>query len=225
MKELPYFKFTPTEWLTGDIVYESFEVQGLFISICVVYWQRGGNLSLEDIEKRYKKPTALDSLIGRFISVTDGFISVKFLDEQFKERGYISTVNSQNGSKGGRPKGAKTLVTKATANRPQSEPKAKKSNIEQEEDKEKEQKIEFEVFYNLYQKKVDGKDAKLKWDKLSLETQELILAHVPKYVLSTPDKQFRKSPLVYLNKESWNDEVKNIPKETKYIAQHNIVTN
>lgn len=134
-KGLPYFKFTPTEWLTGDICYEDFEVQGLFINICALYWQRDGKLSVEDINRRYKKPTAFDSLIDRFISVTDGFITIDFLEEQLEERGHQSVVNSANGKKGGRPK---TKGTKANANRNESEEKAKKRQQEEEEEKEKE---------------------------------------------------------------------------------------
>ena len=53
-KNFPYFKFTATEWLTGDIVYESLELQGLFINVCAVYWQRDGKLTIEDLIKRYK---------------------------------------------------------------------------------------------------------------------------------------------------------------------------
>jgi hypothetical protein len=132
-KGLPYFKFTPTEWLTGDICFESFEVQGLFINICALYWQRDGKLSIDDIEKRYKKPTALVSLIDRFITVTDGVISIAFLDEQFIERKHISVVNSDNGSKGGRPK---TKGKKPTAKRIQSEDKANESQQEEEGEEE-----------------------------------------------------------------------------------------
>ncbi len=132
-KGLPYFKFISTEWLTGDICFESFEVQGLFINICAVYWQRDGNLSIEDLEKRYKKPTALDSLLGRFILVKDGFISIKFLDEQLQERNHISAINSTNGSKGGRPK---TQETKPTAKRPLSEKKPIRRRIRSKEEKE-----------------------------------------------------------------------------------------
>ncbi len=131
---LPYFKFTPTEWLTGDIVYEEYDVQGLFINICAIYWQRNGRISLEDIEKRYKKATALGSLIGRFISVKEGFIAIDFLDEQLTERGHISIQNSKNGSLGGRPKQSETLKKKPNANRTQSEPKAKESQEEEEKE-------------------------------------------------------------------------------------------
>jgi hypothetical protein len=36
---------------------------------------------------------------------------------------------------------------------------------------------------------------------------EILFVHVPGYVNSTPDKQFRKAPLVYLNSKSFNDEI------------------
>lgn len=133
-KGLPYFKFTPTEWLTGDICFEDFEVQGLFINICALYWQRDGILSVDDINRRYKKPTALDLLFDRFISVNDGFITIEFLKEQLEERGHISMVNSANGKLGGRPK---IKVEKPTAKRPLSESKANESQKEEEKEQEK----------------------------------------------------------------------------------------
>ena len=65
-KNFPYFKFIATEWLTGDIVYEDFECQGLFINICALYWQRDGKLSIDDINRRYKNESIIQSLSGRF---------------------------------------------------------------------------------------------------------------------------------------------------------------
>lgn len=122
---------------------------------------------------------------------------------------------SSNGALGGRPKNPKKgLGNLDNPNKP------KKAVTVTDTVNDNVTKIEFEVFYDLYQKKVDGKDAKIKWDKLDLETQQLILIHVPKYVRSSPDKQYRKSPLVYLNKESWNDEVKEPPKEIPNIPPH-----
>lgn len=129
-KGLPYFKFTATEWLTGDIVYEPFEIQGLFINICALYWQREGKLTLEDLEKRYKQATAIQSLIGRFMFVNDGFISISFLDEQFIERKHISKTNSINGSLGGRAKkaNAKRTVSESVANKNKNKKENKKEN-------------------------------------------------------------------------------------------------
>jgi hypothetical protein len=153
-KNFPYFKFFPTEWMTGDIVFEDFETQGLFINICALYWQRNADLSIEDINKRFKYPSKLANLTDRFFSLSEDKILIKFLDEQLVDAGHISKTNSLNGSKGGRPKGAKTLSKKPTANRPQSETKAKKSKEEEEKEKEKEINITYEEFLN-YAKTID----------------------------------------------------------------------
>ena len=77
-------------------------------------------------------------------------------------------------------------------------------------DKEKEQELieEFEtLFWNPYGKKINKDRCFKKWQKLDNENKEKIKVHVPAYVGSTPDKQFRKHPLTYLNNESWNDEI------------------
>jgi hypothetical protein len=155
-KGLPYFKFTPSEWLTGDICFEDLETQGLFINICAWYWQRDGNLTISDIEKRYNKPTALSSLSNRFLNVENGIIKIVFLDEQLEERKHISKTNSENGSKGGRPK---TLEEKPTAFISVSEIKPTENPIRKEEEKKKKRKESvipsFLDFYE-YAKTLDG---------------------------------------------------------------------
>jgi hypothetical protein len=134
-KDLPYFKFIATEWLTGNIVYEPFDVQGLFINICALYWQREGFLTLSEVEHRYKRKIQIAKLTERFISVNDGFIKIGFLDEQLIERQYVSNKNSVNGKLGGRP----TLEKN----------KAKKSNKEEEKEEEKKRirKEEEQLFF------------------------------------------------------------------------------
>ena len=143
-KGLPYFKFTPSEWLTGDICFEDLEVQGLFINICAWYWQRDGHLKISDIERRYNKPTALNSLYNRFLNVDNDTIQIVFLDEQLIDRNHISKTNSINGGKGGRPK---TKVIKPNAFNSLSESKANEKPIRKEEEKKRKElprKISFE---------------------------------------------------------------------------------
>lgn len=135
-KGLPYFKFTPSEWLTGDIVFEDFELQGIFINVCALYWHRDGQLSYSELEKRIKTDRLI-SLTDRFISVKDGFISIDFLDEQFQERNFKSSINRENGKKGGRPKVNDSKEIKPNANRTLTELKANETNIEEEEEKNK----------------------------------------------------------------------------------------
>ena len=66
----------------------------------------------------------------------------------------------------------------------------------------------FENFWNLYDKK-RGSKTKIenKWDKLSESTQAEIMAYIPRYIESQPDKQFRKDPSTFFNNESWKDEL------------------
>ena len=68
--------------------------------------------------------------------------------------------------------------------------------------------IEFDIFWNFYDKKV-GKKEKIetKWNKLTLEVQQKIIDYIPKYIESQPDKKYRKNPETFLNNESWNDEI------------------
>lgn len=69
-------------------------------------------------------------------------------------------------------------------------------------------KIEFEKFWNEYDKKV-GEKIKVfnKWKVLPDSDKLKILEHIPKYKLSQPDKKYRKNPETYLNNKSWNDEI------------------
>ena len=69
--------------------------------------------------------------------------------------------------------------------------------------------VPFETFWNLYDKKEDRIKCEGKWNKLTLKEQEKCIANLPNYILSTPDKQFRKNPATYLNNKSWENEISN----------------
>ena len=65
----------------------------------------------------------------------------------------------------------------------------------------------FEIFWSMYDKKVN-KVASLKyWGKLRPTDHMAIMQHVEVYVESTPEKQFRKDPVNYLKDRVWEDEV------------------
>ena len=100
-KNFPFFKFIATEWMTGNIAFESLGAQGLFINICALYWQRDCVLQYDEIVKRYKNPVELKELKGNYFSLNgDGTISIKFLDEQFSETRKVSVARSISGKKG-----------------------------------------------------------------------------------------------------------------------------
>lgn len=124
-----YFKFIATQWLTGDIILQPLAVQGLFINICALYWQRDGILTIDEINKRYKNPKELKELVNNFCKIKNNFIKIAFLDEQLIDANHISKVNSENGKKGGRPA---LNRNKANGLNSQSEKKQSRSKVEVE---------------------------------------------------------------------------------------------
>lgn len=68
--------------------------------------------------------------------------------------------------------------------------------------------IPFNEFWDLYDYK-KGKKSRVeaKWESLKDSERIAIMDNIPAYKLSTPDKQFRKQPMVYLNNEAWLDEI------------------
>ena len=57
MIELPYFKFRPDEWFTGDITMEEFELQGIFVNVIALYWKKDCNITLGKLKRRYRSIT------------------------------------------------------------------------------------------------------------------------------------------------------------------------
>jgi len=97
-KELPYFKFEPAEWLTGRISLESFQVQGAFLNLCCLYWQRLGDVKIKEAQLRLK--ANYQKLVTSEMIVEVGEkISIKFLDTQLDERLEISKKASIAGKK------------------------------------------------------------------------------------------------------------------------------
>lgn len=67
---------------------------------------------------------------------------------------------------------------------------------------------DFEIFWEVYDKKIGSKPKlKKKWDSLTEPEREAALEYIPGYVKATPDKKYRKNPETFLNNKSWNDEI------------------
>ena len=66
----------------------------------------------------------------------------------------------------------------------------------------------FERAWNLYEKKV-GCKAKLekKWNSMSKKDRKDAIEYIPIYVLSQPDKLYRKNFQTFLNQRGWEDEL------------------
>lgn len=119
---LPYFKFNVSAWISGKITLEKMDVQGLFINISALYWQREGNLTLTETKRRLTqvKPKAFDSLIeSGLIKLKGDNLTINYLDEQLAERKEKHEINKANGLLGGRPKKPKAFdsLTETKGNR------------------------------------------------------------------------------------------------------------
>lgn len=67
--------------------------------------------------------------------------------------------------------------------------------------------LEFDAIWLTYERKGNRKTSKARYVKLSESDRDAIFKHVPIYVRSTPEKQYRKNFEAYINQEVWNDEV------------------
>lgn len=67
--------------------------------------------------------------------------------------------------------------------------------------------IPFSDFWGKYDYcKGKKSDVEAKWVALTDEERTLTMESLDKYLLSTPDKTYRKYPMSYLNTEAWNEE-------------------
>lgn len=139
MKETiyPYFQFQAGIYLAGNIQNCSLASQGLFINLCSLYWQRGLNISLKSIKKRYRN-SPIDDLITDLLEEgvielkEDENINIKFLDEHHKTVLDLSKKRSQNGRKGGQKKASnKQNSSKTLASTKQAESKTLPSREEE----------------------------------------------------------------------------------------------
>ncbi len=108
-KELPYFRFYPSEWLEGDITLENEKTQGFFTLLCAWYWKKDCDVDLKFINKRLIKGKAtlkqcLETLIdSEIVKISNGEeITIKFLDEQFYLLGQNRDKRVEAGRKGGK---------------------------------------------------------------------------------------------------------------------------
>lgn len=67
----------------------------------------------------------------------------------------------------------------------------------------------FDEFWDLYAKKTGRPKCESKFKKLKDEEIEKIFLALPAYVVSTPEKKYRKDPMTWLNGQHWNDEIIN----------------
>tara|TARA_R110002012_G_scaffold162328_1_gene324571 strand:- start:1985 stop:2482 length:498 start_codon:yes stop_codon:yes gene_type:complete len=112
---------------------------------------------------------------------------------------------------------ATCVFNNITSNLDMSDARFSKGERVTDEDARKEKA--FEMFWNLYDKKVDVTRCKKSFMQLSLTEMGEAIKGVKEYVESTPNKRYRKNPTTWVNNKGWSSEVLLDKKKTnRYIA-------
>lgn len=195
--------------------------KGCYIDLLGLQFQLG-HLSIEQIK----------NILGADFNQWNN-LKVKFREDEegnfFNERLETEILKrksfSERGRKGGNPNLKKGISNPYYHNKDKlkdnliNKQKDKLSEIDIETDigleekegvgeKEGRDKFPFEDFWESYQKKRDTAKCIQKWKRLKDCEKEKIMQVVSDYVKSTPDPQYRKNPLTWLNGKCWNDQIK-----------------
>lgn len=150
-KELPYFKFYPTEYLLGSITLQDFRLQGVFINLCAYYWQKGCVVSKGELDQRFSNASGdLDFLKkANIIYVTnENFVKIKFLDEQWGELYKTHLKRKKSGRLGGQAS-VKHRLSNAQAT-------LKHLDKDKEEDKDKNKDSDFFSIFGKFRDAYPG---------------------------------------------------------------------
>jgi hypothetical protein len=173
----PAFLFYSSDFLLGTLVMP-FEDKGKYITL-LSYMHQNGRIS-EDTAKLLVGAVS-DNLKLKFKIDENGLWYNERLEEEILKRRSYGNSSRTNGQLGGRPPLDKV-----------------NENISE--------KYPFEKFWKMYDKPTEKQSCILKWNKLTESDKELIFQRLPLYVAATPERQFRKNPLTYINRKIWLDD-------------------
>lgn len=225
LRDQPYLPLYIQDFLTDEKLMEcSASTLGIYIKLmCILHKQEEyGVILLKQKDKQsdkqeinfaakvarflpYNLPevqSALNELLSEKVLFIEGD---KLIQKRMQKDGLISDERSKSGSEGGKKTQLKNRKFAKAKN---------KANSEDEYDTVNDIKIDinkgvdFEIFWNLYDKKVGLKEkVQKKWLALKVKEQEAAIAYIPNYKIAQPEKKFRKDPSTFLNNKSWLDEL------------------
>ena len=223
-QELPYFRFVVQEWQNGDISLESYELQGLFISVCGFYWIHDCSITKAMLQKKYRDAENLIILlieldILKHDESTDK-IQISFLNEQFDLLSEKRKRRQDAGSLGGKQKSsnAKAMLKQ-------------KGSYKIREDKIREDKNYteiFEIFKKEYLGTKRGLDTEFKNFQKHKDWKEVIELLLPSLEKQKKARAIKKGNgdfvpewknlSTYINNRCWEEEI-NSDKTTTYGQQ------
>lgn len=203
MAKDPAFLFYPGDWLGGTMAM-SFEDKGIYISLLMLQFNNGH--MTKDMMGQYighMFGQFWDKHSSKFGQDENGLYYNKKLDaEKDRRKSFVdSRFNNKTGknqfSEVDKPDGHTTThMSKHMEN----------ENIIGIKEGVETIKRSFEIFWNLYEKKIGKPKSLNEWKKLTPEEQAAALKYIPAYKL-IKEKQFRKDPERFLRNKCWNDEL------------------
>lgn len=102
MDQLQWFKFSPANWTMGRISKMPYDVQGAYLRLCCIYWNKECNLSIEDAKLELSfVENAYDNLTHYgIVKLHEEHIQIEFLDEQYDTIMQRKAKLSKAGKKG-----------------------------------------------------------------------------------------------------------------------------
>jgi hypothetical protein len=205
----PAVLFYTGDFLNGCLCL-TMEERGQYITLLCLQHQ-SGHLSEKTI--RLSLGSVSVDVMAKFKKDENGLYFNERMEIETAKRLQFLDSRRINGAKGGRPKN-----NDETEIEPYAKPYGK-ANINLSENRninenininidENEEKIHFDFFWNLYNKKVGDKSkCQKKWDLLSENEKLIILDSLPDFLSQYSDKQYQPYPETYLNQKRWNDEI------------------
>lgn len=190
MAKDPAFLFYPNDYIGGTMGM-TFEEKGAYIELLMLQFNRGhmdGHMIGQCVGQLWNR------IQSKFIQDEQGLWYNERLDIEKAKRKAFSE-SRRNNIKGNNQHMKGHMTTHM-------------ENVNEDVIEDKNINIDFEWFWNDYDKKVGAKDKlKKKWNKLTDLERQNAMNYIELYKQAVPDKQFRKNPETFLNNKSWNDEI------------------
>lgn len=222
MAKAPAFQFYASDFLTDTQSWEAIEV-GIYIRLLSNQWVNG---SLPNDLKRLSRIAGCDFedmkkawvILGFKFSV---YNSIELMNDKLEyyreEQQRFKEKQHQNGIKGGRP--LKTETQTKPKNNPTVNPNDKPSKsqtkpLHTSSSNKEIIKKDFDLFWDLYPKKVAKEDCFKMFQKLPQNDIDKILNTVEDFANHKPFETYsHPHPKTYLNQRRWDDVIEVKPKE------------
>lgn len=189
MSKDPAFLFYSSDFLTG-VMDMSYEERGKYITL-LCYMHQKGRTSIDNISRVVGSFSP--HLKSKFRTDENGLWYNERLEEEMIKRNNFVRSRRENGKLGGRKKKQDKGIQEA---------------VEES----------FSKFWKMYDKPTEKQSCRAKWYNLTESERTLVFEKLPAYVAATPERQFRKNPLTYLNRKIWLDEDLPMPATPKKSA-------